>query len=233
MIALYLADKIHFLAENFNFSNNIVRSIVIQSLNEQGSKVICQNASGFYFRKKEMVEISHIHFENCNNKPMNSALYFGSVDLVVLSYISVTNSSGNGYRAYECKDQVIQNSVFESNKGNSELWFSAKRRMFHATINITNTSISSGIGNYFYGGGVNIQIPSFVRSSINIENCTFNNNTGRKGSQLSITVKSERRSKIAIIKCLFTTANGPEKINTYGVAIVVEKAVNYIEVVHV
>lgn len=150
-VRIHLTNGTHLLTENFNFSDGVNHIELQGSANKNvqlGTRVLCKNATGLYFSVKQTnVSVSRIHFDKCNreyNRAISPiALNFLYVDFLALNSVAISNSSGFGLHAFNCKQQVIHNATFERNmKGNAKIAFSRYKAQTNVYLSITNSTFS-------------------------------------------------------------------------------------------
>ena len=224
----YFLEGAHILQGILNISN--VSNIALQGLGhiEQGfHETVMQSTSvircsdrkkcGIKFTKCNDVQLKLLTIANCGfywDHYHSVSLYFVDINSVTLEYISIQNSSGNGFFLLSAYDVLIANSSF-TNNGDLETFVANAYITYHdqinkvSRVNIWKSNFTLGLGYGIYlkcghhieaeiiiensmfssniarYGGVNIAL--YGGGSIDFTNCTIYNNTAQQGGGISIT----------------------------------------------
>ena len=172
------------------------------------------------------------------------SLFFVNISSVILEYVSVQNSSGNGLVLVNGYDVLIANSSFANNgaSGNALIVYDDQlQRLSRVIIMKSNFSLGLGYGMYLWydidnkanviiansvfsnniarsGGGVNISLHGGGR--IEFSNCTIYNNTARYGGG-GVELYSYGNGKIEFSNCTIYnntawSGGGGVDLNSYG-----------------
>ena len=230
-ICVYLTSEIHYLDQNFNFSDKAKR-IEIHGIDH--SYVSCNNQAGLYFYNKKFVFISNIVFQNCSEfrsielirgkiSIMPVTVYFKSSSYK-LENVTISNSGGLGVYALQCYNQVIEKCHFNDTKGHLKIKLSDAHTS-KAMIIINETSFHNA-RSLTYGGGIELNY-HYIDTKLVIMNCTFERNQAPIGDHIYIyAFNKSKYHNVFITDCTFSQAMGINE-DSYGVFIKSKRVKEY------
>lgn len=229
----YELHRVWFIESNITLSNlSFVSPCGKESLLYAPSAIVtCNtNQSGLVIRNVYNITIIGLEFNNCGHNSINSyhhdlklivsALLLVNVQNLVMSGVTINNSSGWGMYCYSLAgNSIITHSVFSGGHkianhsgGNLRLKFEESQVNYTATnVTIEHTIITGGsensTDNRSYAGGLDVYLDTKNIIKIVLYNVFFYDNSGYDGGNIALTYTTHDswwKSSITISSCVIS-----------------------------
>ncbi len=179
-VHIYLTSGNHILDKNLDFGDSVEETEIHGVSHGQPSIIECMNNAGSENRNASRVLVSNVVFlrtRNISLSLLRAALYFKNT-VYTLRNVIVKNTEGFGLYALDCKQQIILNCTFSSNKGNI-CFHNSLGQGRNDLIQISKTKIHDGeVLSMVDNSGINICMFDVHSCNISIVNCDFQMNKG-------------------------------------------------------